>query len=532
MRTENTPIADSSSLVEQQPEEGQKPEEDKKVEPAQKVVAPLPEQPNLPFVSALVSLLDAQEIESGVRATREGVFVEQRLVPQILSAYQRWLQASADQASLKSEDKVRRKLFGGDSPTLYYVLDGKRCLAGFILSGSIASAQVLKLPAYQANLMDTFEAVHPRDPLLAEIPGLRAKLSPTEGFIIEIQAGTQTFELDDRGLKQVITALRNDPQMVREFPVLKRPLREALPVVTQLFSRARPIGGGPQLLIPSAIRGKEGLRLYRYRGYILVLYGEKRLKGVYEVKGKGYGKFLREELAALVLPDGTNAVRGFDSKASKIQYLGKLWTKGISFHLHLRAYRFFERGLLNEPSGATRLKPLYTVQDVATQLAQTFYRAQPVEELQILEILGARRLPFAKYRRAKGWIFVITDKNVVFSCIRLKDEKLEFYRQPTGSPRDGDSRGGRGPGKRGSKNSDSRNRDSKNRGSRNRDPRNRDSRNQDSRNQDGEKRGSNRPDSQNRGAQNRAPGERGGGEGRNQRGPGQDRPKTGPAGQS
>lgn len=431
-----------------------------------------PEQPNLPFVEGLRKLLPSHEFESGVRMTKQGLFVEDRLVPQILDAYQRWLQSASDRPEKRSEDKIRRKLFGTDqNPTLYYLLDGKRCLPGFILAGSIGDAQKLRITPYQANLQDTKDSLHPRDPLLATQDRVRARLSPQEGFSLEFEAGAQRFTLDESGLRGVVRNLRAEPGYLKEHPELAGPLRETLGTVAEFFARLKPVDQSQRLLVPDRLKQQGETRLFRYRSFICLVEASGRVTGMYEVKGKGFGRFLRDEIAALAQPDGTNLIRGFDSKASKIQYLGKLWTHGMSFHLHLRAYRLFEREVQRSEAGPGKVPVRYSVRDVLDRLVQSFGRAQPVEELTILELLGKRRQPFAKYRRAKGWIFIVTDKNVLFSCIRIPGEPLEAPRRNDGPRKDGknDRRGGKpgrnGPGKPRGKGRNDR-RDGKGRGER------------------------------------------------------------------
>lgn len=415
--------------------------------------APKVDTSNLPFVESLRKLLPSHEFENSVRMTKQGLFVEDRIVPQILDAYQRWIQSTVERAEKRSEEKVRRKLFGTDQrPTLYYVLDGRRCLPGFLLVGSVGDAQKLRITPYQANLLDTQNSLHPRDPILASQEHVKATLSPQDGFQLEFHGGGQRFVVDEAGLRGIVRNLRGEPGFLKEHPQLNSPLRETLGVVAEFLSRLKPFTGGQRLLIPDRLKQQRDVQLFRHRGFICLVEGEGRITGMYEVKGKGLGRFLREEISALTQPDGTNVVRGFDSKANKIQYLGKIWTHGMSFHLHLRAYRLFEREVQKSDAGPGRVGERYSVRDVVERIVSTFGRSQPVEELAILELLGKRRQPFAKYRRAKGWIFIVTDKNILFSCIRIAGEQLDAPRRNDGKPRErregGPGRGGKGGGGR------------------------------------------------------------------------------------
>nr|MBP9838917.1 hypothetical protein [Pseudomonadota bacterium] len=79
------------------------------------------ESTNINFYQELPKLLPSHEVESSLRATKQGLFVHEDLVVKLIEVYKKWLKEVA--GSDVSEDKCIRKLFGDDESKLYYVLD-------------------------------------------------------------------------------------------------------------------------------------------------------------------------------------------------------------------------------------------------------------------------------------------------------------------------------------------------------------------------------------------------------------------------
>ena len=92
--------------------------------------APTPEKD--PFISCLPELIPQTDLKAAFRATRKGVFVREDWEAKLIEVYRDWSKVQTGKESSKNDAKCHRRLFGEEKPKLYYLLDGKDCLTGYL----------------------------------------------------------------------------------------------------------------------------------------------------------------------------------------------------------------------------------------------------------------------------------------------------------------------------------------------------------------------------------------------------------------
>ena len=371
------------------------------------------------FFDRLPEYFQNHEIVGAFRLAKEGVFVAESMLDSLLEAYQRWTKEAAGTGEGKSLEKIRRRLFGEGSIPLYYVLDGKRCLAGFIIRGEKPDPRRSRIPVYQANLLPTLDDIHPRDPYLQSVPAFSMRMTPHEGFVMEVLREGKKLDVSEDALRDFAAAVRSSPQLSAKYPDARRALRFALRPLVELLAEAREVPENQRMLLPSRLRGKSGLKFLRSRALTFVVASEKKLAGCFLTKGKSLSPFIKREITEMVKAGKEASPRGFSPESQKKHCVGRTWSQSIAFHLNSRALIQFLKQLERSPRTRKKLPSHYTTYDVLERFVSLFRNSKPIDERELLGKLR-RREAFAKYRRTGSWIFVILDKNVISSCVILK----------------------------------------------------------------------------------------------------------------
>ncbi|MFN8390304.1 MAG: hypothetical protein U0136_08450 [Bdellovibrionota bacterium] len=373
------------------------------------------------FLDRLPELLKSHEIQSSFRLTKQGVFVDESAVPRLYEAYQQWLSKAAGEPETRTLEKCKKRFFGTEEPKLYYVLDGNRCLAGFLLRDEITDPKRIKLPVYQANLQDTLESLHHRDPFLSSLEKVKTRMTTHEGFVIELLCGARRFEVNEEGVREFAHVLRSSPRLLARFPDAKKALRYVLDPMRQVLEQAHALSPTHSLLVPERLKSKPELTMLRAHGMTFAVQQQKKICGCFRTAGKSLARFLRKEIQTLqALKTPEPPVRGLQLDSPKKHCIAKTWSEGISFHLQLRALILFLQQTERSPKLRKKLPPLFSVRDLLGRFVSLFRSSKPVDERAVLAIIGRRREALARYRRVGNWLFVIVDKNVIQSCLAVK----------------------------------------------------------------------------------------------------------------
>lgn len=379
-----------------------------------------------PFFLELPNRLSTSRLNSAYRLTRDGLFVAEEELESFFSLYQDWLQdLSAADESRRSIEKVRKKFLGNEQPKLWYLLDGKRVLLGVLLKGEIPEARNSRIPYYQANLLDPLDNLHPADPILQAIPGLKARISAREGLLLSFarleRAEAESVELREPELRACIKELRAVPKIAQRYPTIKASLREALPVLQEIFRQARNLSANEQLLIPSSLEQKSNLRILQSHGVYFALEGSKLL-ATFSHRGSALKRFLKAELREL--EKSGFVLKGFTPLANRQDAVAKTWSEGLSFYVQGRALLLFATQIQRLPKLRKKMPRLFTSRELFQKFTELFRASRPINELQILGALKHRRRPNTRYRRSGNWLFFISERSSISACLAARAEDI------------------------------------------------------------------------------------------------------------
>ena len=375
------------------------------------------------FLGSLPALLQNFEIQNSFRMTKHGLFVEENALPRLFEVYQQWLSRTSGEAESRTTEKCRKRFFGTEEPTLYYVLDGNKCLPGFLVKEEVSDPKRSRIPYYQANLLETSESVHPRDPYLGTLDQVKPRITAHEGFVIELYTAKGRIDVSEDALREFASVFRASPRILSKFPEANKALRYVIQPLRLLLDQAHELAPGHHLLIPERLKQKTELSFFRVHGLSLALFQRKKLAGSFSTKGKNLAGFVRREIRALApLKNEPANIRGIQLDSPKKQCFAKTWSQGISFHIQLRVLILFLQQSERIATVRRKLPAQYSVRELIERFVSLFRHSKPLDEREVLRVLGRRRQALARYRRTGNWIFVIIDKNVIQSCFAVREK--------------------------------------------------------------------------------------------------------------
>jgi hypothetical protein len=372
---------------------------------------------NSAFVEALPDLFASHELQSYFRATSQGVFVHEDIMGRLVETYQAWLKSKTDAQSEKSVQKCKRRLFDTEEPVLYYLLDGKKCMTGYLMPGAVPNYQKLKIPFYGANLLDTANYLHPRDSRITSLPRLRVELRAHEGLVFDVQIGERELSFSSEVLSSFAQSARLSRMLIDEYPQLAGALREAIVPFVQVLEKARPVSHKERLLVPQRYLNQNEFSFLRIGPLIVVLKGNQAVAGCYSLAGKGLSMLVRAEIELLAQKPEGRRIGGLElASGRKSKFIAKLSMQKSSFLVDYRAFYEFLKFLPKAHLSRKILPQRYAIKDCLEVFALFFSSAKPLESRTKNPPHKGKKKPAISYRRTGSWTFVIDQENVIVSC--------------------------------------------------------------------------------------------------------------------
>lgn len=425
MTTENetpeTAQEDASAAVEIQTPASE-PEEQKSTAPTHNDQA---------FFEYLAKQYSAGDIKQNFRTMKHGFFINETQADNVVEHYRHWLQETTNSESAKSVEKIKRKLFGEELPKLYYILDGKTCIAGYLVERTLEVALQKRVPYSQSVLLETSNYVHPRDPALATLEGVKSSFDQVKGFRFFADTPQGTVQFSTEFLSQFGTTIRNIPTLTKENEALRGPLRGSIPLLIEFLKKSRVAKENQRLLVPTQFQKHPSELFYLTEHVVFVLDQQKNITSCYGLNRKNIKKLISQELAREIKMHITNTKLIFagDWKIGTIKINHKLYTlhQDILSEALLRADR--------SPRLRKACAGKYTIFAALKEIAEILKEANLVVKANDAtnKDNSKKEAPKGKphhekkqpttvsYLKFQNWTFTIAGKNVISSF----EEKLK-----------------------------------------------------------------------------------------------------------
>lgn len=415
---ENTATAEDNSKSETSAPEGTPQEE-----------APR-EDPLVPFVHDLSSSSSEEDRYTKLRATPTGLFISQDRLEHILQCYSEWLKKSS--SNVPVGEKLVRKLLGEESPALYYLLDGKTTLVGYIAKGILKPTKQIHIPFFQGSLINAQDYLHMRDPIFQEHDSVNAIVG-SGGFQIEFESKNGKLLTTQDSLKNFSQLIEHSPYLLKKHPSVTQALRNVIPALAKIWKEAKPITTEYKNLVPPAFRKEKDSDIFHWSELILLRQKDNQLGFSYGKKGRNFRSFLTLE------------VRKLHRKKLNVQDFHFLNQRGLfgSLRVGNDTLRIQERTVREFTEHIHQLQQLrellpnrYTAKDALDQLLTLLKASRWVEPhalpKHVTEGSGSQKT----FRKKDDWIFIF-GKNFTLETISHRDlDKHSFHKRDQSHKRD------------------------------------------------------------------------------------------------
>jgi len=322
--------------------------------------------------SFIQSVLEAPEpIQKTLRQTQKGLFIPEGKLDEVYEAYQAWL--SKNNLSLKSEEKLALRVFGLEEPSLVYLPEGSVCFAGFLSPHKIEPGTNSKVPVSASVLIDSLNYVHPKDPWIGSISGIRIKSSPQSGTVFEFSKSINgehvNYITKESELRSFVEFIRSSSRFSSEFPLMKRSMRDAVEAFHKIIFASKSIGEKKFLMIPEELKAVSELSFRNVSNLILVINAQRKILKVYETRGKNFFQFLEDEIKYLTEKKSLKNVEVIELARSHKYVLGRVKIKKEFISIEKRAFFTLVDGVQRSSWFRSKLPFRYSIQDILVHIS-------------------------------------------------------------------------------------------------------------------------------------------------------------------
>lgn len=372
--------------------------------------------------------LPGTSLAQQLRATSLGVFVPEEAQAELVRHYQRWLKSDTAASEALDSERSFEHLFGRADPSQYYLLDGKACRIGSVANLEISQELKGKLPAYGGTPIDARNSIHPKDPMLANLPaGIKVQQS-SEGLQLGVQIGGVELKLSLGQLSELGKLISHSPRLRRFRHVFKLSLRKSLVDIAAILRHSRPLPLKALGILPSRFRHRSDTNFLRLSDLIFVLTRQGNLLFAFGLKGRNLMEFVRQEIQELQHSVRSKRIGEFDLRGTDGKSAGVLRTKTDKFFVDYPALMDFVQ--IWRPQRNDKGAHSLTLFDYIRALSEEFQNSAWTLERDIPPRLRARRGEPVNYRCSRNWIFWTSKRNHI-TALRRKPMIRSEQKAPT-----------------------------------------------------------------------------------------------------
>ncbi len=333
--------------------------------------------------SFIQSVIDAPEgFQKALRLTKKGLFIPEDKLAEVYSSYQDWL--GKNNLSLKSEDKLTHRVFGVDDPSLVYLPEGSACFAGYLSPHNLeVGAKVGQVPVSASVLIDSLTYVHPKDPWIGRVAGIRIKNSPQSGTVFEfskaINGELVTYRAKESDLRTFVAFIRSSARFTSEFPNINRSMRDAVEAFYKIIFSSKSVGEKKFLMVPEALKSLSGISFRAASNLIIVVDATYNILRVYETRGKNFFKFLEDEVQYLIEKQNLKNVDLIELARSHKFLLGRVKIKKDFLSIEKRGFFTLVDGVQRSSWFRSKLPFRYSIKDILIHLSSALKYADWVD---------------------------------------------------------------------------------------------------------------------------------------------------------
>lgn len=371
---------------------------------------------NPAFVGVVKKYFPIEVIKAKIRVTPKGLFVEQSLKQQLIEHYQAWLESEGLPPAARTTEKVNRRIFASENAPLYYLMEGKVSLAGYLAVALIQQPQQYHLPYFLGSLSDSRTILSPLDPIFSSIPGLSAVQEP-KGLRVSLSVQGAQLYLPAEAVKDFVSKAEYSTRTMKDFPDLKESQSASLRVLATLLSKSKPEGKEKVAqLIPFQLRKERGVAVRTLGLYRFYFNQRNELLLTIELKGKNLAHFVWREMI-VSRQNGERRIGIFDLAPEKDRNIGTFNIKGRKIRLATHALAGFVEHIDDSPEKRDRFVKNYSIRECFEKFSVLFQTSQPIDGRLIQTFVADFKQRGTQFMVNGPWIFVIAPDGLLSHCL-------------------------------------------------------------------------------------------------------------------
>ena len=368
-------------------------------------------------IQRFVSSLFGSNLASRLKITPLGLFIPENELTAFICAYQTWLKADSAAEGLLETNRCIEHIFETNSPTDYYLLDGKNCLVGNLIKLSPTAEFKSKFPFYAGTPIDGRHSIHPKDPILSRLPEGVQIITASNGMQLSIKLKSTTIQLPLSRLADIAYLVGNSPRLRKQKHTFKQALRKVVPELALLLKQARVISPSSLRFMPSQFRRRSDVTFLSLADLIFALNSNGNFISGFGFKAKNLLDFLHQEIRELSKSVRSKRIGEFDLRFSDRQIAGTLRSNQEKFQLEYKALMdFVQIWRPNRSSNNRNEAP--TLFDLLRELSLEFYKSSWTLDRDISPRYRGSGKDNLNYRTTKGWVFWISKRSHLVSLRR------------------------------------------------------------------------------------------------------------------
>ncbi len=373
--------------------------------------------------------------EHQMRVTKHGLFVAEELLGQILQKYGPWFQEKTGHGL--SAQKVEKRLLGEDEPTLYYLIERKSCIAGYLIACPGLNHDKLNVPFFLGSLSSAADSIHPRDPKLQTLSGVEAVVDD-QGFRLQLPASGGRLTVLPERIASFAPAIRSFLKHGLHQVEQPRTGRDLVLALAKLVQRMRPVTKDQSFLAPLVIEGRA--TLLRWKAVVAVVSADATLQSLYELRGRGFTIFLENELALLAQKIRGERIPNFTAHRGGRpgSDIGEYAIGPDQYSLSSQALTQFALGIPREIDGSVVFHSPYTIRELFLKFIELLKSSTFVDAARVPQLVRSASPREAGFRQNKEWYFSFfrsRERYVIDGCKNSQLLAISNKGQPSAPPR-------------------------------------------------------------------------------------------------
>jgi hypothetical protein len=281
--------------------------------------------------------LSSSTLLNSIKITPSGLFVTCEGWQNFLETFQSWLKIDTGSESLLDLDRCSNLICTSDSKhssgkISYYILDGKNCRVGYLVPAKPLDSLRNKFPHYAGTPIDGRKSIHPKDPILNQLPP-ELKVDSQRLYI---KGNKFSFSIPFEDLSLLRTILGGSPKLKKYRSEFNKALRDILVPLSKFILSGQIIEKSKLRLIPSVFRKQSNIIILRFSDVFLVTDSTGVFKDGFGLKAKNFFDFVSIEINSLARSLRNRRIGNFEIETRSRHIAGVIRLKNEKFFVETK----------------------------------------------------------------------------------------------------------------------------------------------------------------------------------------------------